>query len=260
MPGWIHSGDDFGVNSAGIIITETTISRFNGFDPNGIPEFVRARKAMQYSASIDDFARIMKEGNNGGYANNWLVADRKTGEIADLELGLKNVNLRRTKDGYFVGSNFPVSAKLAFEETEFDLNDKSRSPNARRIRAEDLIKTNKGKIDIAFGKKYLSDHYDSFTKKTDPNERTLCGHIDLSPRGDKPWQPEFGTAGAVQNKVTDGTMAEKMSFEGALGKACGIRFNAAGHLKAHPQFGWEKDYLRDLIPYPWTAFTAGARN
>ncbi|MGH9667937.1 MAG: C45 family autoproteolytic acyltransferase/hydrolase, partial [Bryobacteraceae bacterium] len=50
MPGLIHSGDDFGVNAAGIAITETTISQFNGFDPAGIPEFVRARKAMQYSA------------------------------------------------------------------------------------------------------------------------------------------------------------------------------------------------------------------
>ena len=50
----------------------------------------------------------MKDGNNGGYANNWLVADRKTNEIASLELGLKNVTLQRTKDGYFVGSNFPI--------------------------------------------------------------------------------------------------------------------------------------------------------
>ena len=69
------------------MITETTISQFHGFDPNGVPEFVRARKAMQYSNSIDDFARIMKDGNNGGYANDWLIADRNTGEIASLELG-----------------------------------------------------------------------------------------------------------------------------------------------------------------------------
>ena len=47
---------------------------------------------MQYSASIDDFARIMKDGNTGGYANNWLVADRKNNEVASLELGLKNVD------------------------------------------------------------------------------------------------------------------------------------------------------------------------
>ena len=48
MPGLIHSGDDFGINAAGIMITETTISRFNGFDPKGVAEFSRARRAMQY--------------------------------------------------------------------------------------------------------------------------------------------------------------------------------------------------------------------
>ena len=74
FPGLIHSADDFGVNASGIMITETTISQFKGFDPDGIPEFVRARKAMQYSKSIDDFVRVMKDGNNGGYANTWLVA------------------------------------------------------------------------------------------------------------------------------------------------------------------------------------------
>ena len=133
MAGLIHSGDDFGINSAGIVITETTISDFTGFDPNGVPEFVRARKAMQYSASIDDFARIMKDGNNGGYANNWLVADRKNNEVASLELGLKNVTLQRTRDGFFVGSNFPVDPKLIKEETDFDPNDKSDSENARHV-------------------------------------------------------------------------------------------------------------------------------
>ena len=42
MAGLIHSGDDFGLNSAGIIVTETTISGFGGFDPNGSPG-VRSR-------------------------------------------------------------------------------------------------------------------------------------------------------------------------------------------------------------------------
>ena len=107
-PGMIHSGDDFGVNAAGIAITETTITGFKGFDAKGVPEFVRARRAMQYASSIDDFERIMREGNNGGYANAWLVADANTGEVARLELGLKNVTLERTKDGYFTGANFPV--------------------------------------------------------------------------------------------------------------------------------------------------------
>jgi len=99
LPGFIHSGDDFGINSAGIVITETTITGFHGFDTDGVPEFVRARKAMQYSASIDDVAHIFKEGNNGGYANDWLIADTHKGEIASLELGLKNVTLDRKTEG-----------------------------------------------------------------------------------------------------------------------------------------------------------------
>lgn len=256
MPGWIHSGDDFGINAAGIAITETTISKFNGFDPDGIAEFVRARKAMQYSSSIDDFVRIMKEGNNGGYANNWLVGDNKTNEVADVELGLKNVNVRRTADGYFVGTNFPVDAKMIAEETDFDVNDAGYTSNARRVRAEQLIETNKGKIDVAFAKKYLSDHYDSVQKKKDPNERTLCGHIDLSPRGAKPWQPEFGPAGAVQAKAADSRMVARMAFDAALGHPCGISFKAADHLKKHPEFTWQRELLRDMKARPWTEFQA----
>ncbi len=256
FPGLIHSGDDFGVNSAGIMITETTISRFSGFDPNGIPEFVRARKAMQYASSIDDFARIMSEGNNGGYANNWLVADRKTKEIASLELGLKNVTLLRTMDGYFVGSNFPVNEKLAREETDFAMTDYSESANARHIRWDQLMSENKGQIDVILAQKFLSDHYDTFERKTDPDERTLCGHIDLSPRGAKPWEPPYGPAGAVQAKVADSTMAEAMTLSASMGHSCGIGFKAARQMAQHPDLRWEGAILHDMPSHPWTDFKA----
>ncbi|MBZ5595745.1 MAG: peptidase C45 [Acidobacteriia bacterium] len=256
-PGFIHSGDDFGVNSAGMMITETTITQFHGWDPNGVPEFVRGRKAMQYSASIDDFVRIMSEGNNGGYANNWLVADRKTNEIADLELGLKNVNLQRTKDGYFVGSNFPVSGKMAREETDFNLSDPSKSANARRVRWEQLMAENKGRIDVAAAERFLADHYDTYDKKIEPDERTLCGHVDLSARGMLPWQEPYGIAGAAQNKVTDSAMAEKLSLAASAGHACGLHFKAAEHLRKHSEFAWQKESLKDMNSYPWETFTAG---
>jgi ActR/RegA family two-component response regulator len=255
FPGMIHSADDFGINSAGIMITETTISHFSGYDTNGIPEFVRARKAMQYSASIDDYARIMKEGNNGGYANDWLIADRKTGEIASLELGLKNVTLERTKDGFFVGSNFPINPKLTSEETDFNIKDMGNSANARHVRWDHLMAQNKGKIDVAAAQRFLSDHFDTLQQKTEPNERTLCGHIDLSPRGSQPWQPPYGIAGAVQNKVADATMAARMSLSASAGHACGINFKAAEHLRKHPEFSWQKELLRDMESYPWTTFT-----
>jgi hypothetical protein len=256
MPGLIHSGDDFGLNSQGIMITETTISGFTGFDTAGVPEFVRARKAMQYSASIDDFARYMKEGNNGGYANNWLVADRKNNEVASLELGLKNVILQRTKDGFFVGSNFPADPKLAKEETDFDLKDRARSENARHERWLALMQQNKGKIDLAMAQKFLGDHVDAYEGGTQVNERTLCGHIETSPRGMGTWQPPYAPAGAVQNKAADAASAEKMTMTALLGHACGRSFKAGEHLAKHPEFGWQASILKDMPARNWTKFVA----
>ena len=61
MPGLIHSGDDFGINSAGIMITETTISRFNGFDPER-RSGVRARAQGHAVLGIDRRLRAHHEG------------------------------------------------------------------------------------------------------------------------------------------------------------------------------------------------------
>ena len=256
LPGMIHSGDDFGINGAGIMIAETTIGSFHGFDPEGIPECIRARKAMQYASSIDDFATLMKTGNNGGYANNWLVADRKNGEIASLELGLKHVTLERTRDGYFVGSNYPANAELIHDETDFDPKNPGSSANARRKRWEALMAEYKGRIDVDAAKRFMADHQDTYDKKEFASERTLCGHNEASPRGMGTWQPPFGPAGAVQNKVADGKLAEQLSLWAAMGHACGIPFIAAEHLAQHPELAWQKDILIDMKPGPWTLFSA----
>ena len=256
MAGLIHSGDDFGLNSAGIIITETTISEFDSFEPNAVPEFVRARKAMQYANSIDDFARIMREGNNGGYANNWLVADRKNDEVASLELGLKHTPLLRTRDGFFVGSNYANDPELMKDETKFDPNDKGKSENARHARWLTLMDQYKGKIDVAAGEKFLSDHVDSTTGKTSPSERTLCGHVELSPRGMPTWQGPYAPVGAVQNKITDGAGAARMSMVAALGHSCGLNFKAGDHLSKHPEYAWTRPILKDMNARGWAKFTA----
>ena len=255
LPGVIHSADDFAVNSAGMAITETTIGHFSGFDSAGIPEFVRARKAAQYAASIDDFTRIMKEGNNGGYANTWLLADSRKNEIGRLELGLKNVTLERATDGYFVGSNFPINEKLIREETDFDPQDASQSSVARHVRWEQLMAENKGKLDVSAAQRFLADHYDTFEKKEDADERTLDGHIDLSPRGSGGWIGPYGTAGAVQNKAANASMISKMTFTAAAGHACGKDFKAAEHLTSHPEYDWQKPLQRDMDAYPWTEFS-----
>jgi hypothetical protein len=259
FPGVIASDDDFGINSDGLMVTETTITQFEGWDPNGKPEFVRARKALQYASSIDDYTRIMLDGNNGGYANDWLIGDRKTGEIAQLELGLKAYKLWRTKDGVFAGSNWARDPKVITLDTpQFEPNNMESSPNARRVRWEQLLNENKGKIDVALAQKMLADHEDTYASKTDPNERALCGHVDASERGVKEWAwPANYPGGAVQAKATDSTMAKQMRLVARMGHPCGANFDAKSFLAAHPDYQWQEPYLRDMKAGPWTHFAAG---
>lgn len=261
VPGVITSQDDFGVNDAGLMITETTITQFEGWDPEGKPEFVRSRKALQYADSIDDYVRLIKDGNNGGYANDWLIGDRKTGEIAYLELGLKNTPLWRSKDGYFVSTNFARDPALLKDETAtFDLKNLSSSPNARRISAEKRIEDAKGRIDVELAEQFLSDHVDSFTGKTDPDERSLCGHIDKDPRGVPEWDlGPYAPHGAVTGKVADSELVAKMSMLAHAGHPCGEDFLAAPFLAAHPEYSYLKPILKDMKSGAWTPFSAGAK-
>lgn len=258
-PGLIDSADDFGINDAGLMVTETTISQFNDWNSRGIPEFTRARKALQYAASIDDFAAIMRKGNNGGYANDWLIGDRKTNEIAYLELGLKHTPLWRKKDGYFVSSNFPRDPALIRDETEgFDPTDKSSSPNARHMRWEQLMQANKGNIDVPMAEQFLADHQDTFLNQKRADQRGLCGHVDTAKEGVAIWDwGPYYPGGAVQGKATDSDMAAKMSFIARAGHPCGENFYARPFLAAHPEYAWQKPILRDMIAGPWTVFYSG---
>jgi hypothetical protein len=260
-PGVITSQDDFGVTDAGLIITETTITQFIGWNVDGKPEFVRSRKAMQYAGSIDEYISIIKEGNNGGYANDWLVGDRNTGEIAYLELGLKNTPVWRTKNGYFISSNFARDPALIKDETDgFNPADMSSSMNARRVSAERKIASSKGQIDVNMAEAFLANHDDSFTGKSGADARTLCGHIDRDPHGvpewsDAPYYPD----GAVTGKVTDSDLAANLSFIARAGHPCGEDFIAAPFFAKHPEFAYLKPILKDMKAGPWTQFSAGEK-
>ena len=254
FPGVITSDDDFGVNSNGIMVTETTITQFAGWNPNGKPEFMRSRKALQYAASIDDYTSIMLDGNNGGYANDWLLGDNKTGEIAQFELGLQAHRIWRTNNGHGPGVH----------EYEKDVkwlkHCLDTSPNARRVRWEQLMKGAKGKIDVSMAEEFMADHYDSFEKRADPSERALCGHVDTSARGIEVWEwPPYFPGGAVQGKAMDGTMAKAMSFYAHVGHPCGEDFLAAPFLEEHPQFAWQAPLLHDMKAGPWTLFKAAQK-
>jgi len=258
FPGWIFGGTDFWITSAGLIITETTMSGFEGFDPQGIPEFHRIRKAAQYAQSIDGFIDIMMTGNNGGYANDWLVGDIKTGEIARLELALKHPRVWRTFDGYYTGSNVAQDARVRDEEARgMDYHDPGTSPNARWARWQSLMREHYGQIDRESARHMLADHYDSYVEAYNPGSRTLCGHVEYDPNGlpEWGWGPYY-PGGAIDAKVTDSEWASQMMFWAKFGHSCDIPFLAEPFLRAHPEYGWQAPHLKDLPSFPWTVFKA----
>ena len=260
VPGWIHSGTDFFITDAGLVGSETTIGGFSGFTEWGIPEFVRMRRATQDAATIDQWCEIMKKSNNGGYANAWLLGDVNTGEIARLELGLANVALERTRDGFFIGSNVAENLKLLRRETNVNECDIRYSSVARRVRWKQLMAQNRGKIDVALAEAFEADHYDPFARKDRPGGRSLCGHGETEADwGPEPWAIPFAPGGTVDAKVVDAAMAKRMSFAARWGSACGRRFDARQFLADHPQFDWMDGLLQDLPSEPWVEFTAGEK-
>ncbi len=256
VAGLIHSETDFFITNAGLVGSETTIGGFFPFDEKGIPEFARMRHATQYASTIDEWCDIMKTGNNGGYANAWLIGDINTNEIARLELGLKYIGFERTKNGFFVGSNVAEDLRILRFETKTSEQDIRNSSIARRVRWKQLMKENAGKINIDLAEKFEADHYDTYLNVNSPDVRTLCAHPDLDPdiyRVDIPYAP-WGT---LDGKVVDSKMAKQMSFTARWGSACGTPFVAKTYLEKHPQFDWMKSLITDRPAQPWTVFKAG---
>jgi hypothetical protein len=256
VAGLIHSETDFFITSAGLVGSETTIGGFFPFDEKGVPEFSRMRHATQYASGIDEWCEIMKTGNNGGYANAWLIGDINTNEIARLELGLKYVGFEKKKDGFFTGSNVAEDLRILRFETKSSELDIKVSSVARRVRWKQLMKENAGKINLELGEKFEGDHYDTYLNTNTPDMRTLCSHpnLDPDPYGvDIPYSP-WGT---LDGKVVDSKMAKQMSFVARWGSACGIPFNAKSYLEEHLQFDWMTGLIKDRPTQPWTIFKSG---
>lgn len=234
LPGFIHSGSDFAVNSKGLLVTETTIAGFEGFDPNGVPEFERMRKATQYADDLDQWVAIMEKGNNGGYANGWLIADTKTNEIGKLELGLKNVTYRHTRDGYFVGSNFPENPKLIAEEIPdgWDPDPARNGCEARRRRWCALLDGDKGQIDADKAKTYLADTYDPARNLHTPSDGSLMN--------------KGSDDGTCNSLVATSALAANLRLWIRMG------FSDGSALKFGPRRA--SPYLRDIPAEPWVLY------
>ena len=101
-PGGMHSGMDYSINEAGLLMSETTLEQ-TGFDPKGTPLASRIREAIQYGDSIEKAVEILKKDNNGLSTNEWILADLKTNEIALLTLGTRKSKLYRSSKNEWIG-------------------------------------------------------------------------------------------------------------------------------------------------------------
>lgn len=254
-PGWIWSGSDFFITSNGIIGTETTIGGFTQYEKK-IPIAYRIRTAMQYGNSLDEYVKILLDGNSGDYANSWLFGDIHTNEIMRLELGLKYHNVEKTTNGFFIGFNATYDPRIRNLECSnqgfFDIR---RHQGARHVRLSDLMDEYKGKLNIDVAKQIMADHYDVYLKTENKCSRTVCSHYDLDPREfmTAPGRPvSFAPHGAVDGFVVDSNMAKKMMICGRFGNSCGTPFLKDEYFKNNRQFEMYEPYIFDRPSQPWT--------
>ena len=245
--GCIWSGQDWYINSAGLMVCETTLPGMYVYNIDGIPIFVRIRYAMQYTDNIDDFVEVMTYNGNGAYANEWLIGDAKTGEICSLQLGCYHWDVYRTFDGFIGSCNYPKGEGVR-QETVYDWTDPTTSGYCRYQRWLQLSEMYYGQIDVELAKVMIADHYDVLTGEYKPSRRTICGHGEDSP-------PSYYPSGAYDGKVTSSSLVlENMGMWGRWGHPCGTPFYADEFLEEHPEYSWQLPYLRDLPSYDWTFF------
>lgn len=255
VPGYVASSTDFWLTSEGLAIAETSING-SGFDPAGLPEFFRARRAAQHAATIEEWVAHFRFGNNGGYTNTWFLGDVNRRRNTAYELTLHYEALQPiVASGLYAGYNIPLDVRVrnlgCAGPSGFDNVLQSGS---RRVRWEQLRERHAGRIDAETVAGMLADHHDVYLEAECPSPRTICGHTDNDGSGlggNEPWYPW----GSLDGKLTSGPLAREMKMLGRWGRAWGTPFEAEPFFTRHPQYAWLRGHMKDRSTQPWTTFS-----
>jgi Phospholipase B len=225
FPGAVWSSQDYYQNDAGILLCETTISQ-TPFDATGEALTTRARKAIQYSESIDDVVKYLSEQNNGLYTNEWLIGDTKTNEIAMFELGTKKSKLwRSSKDewfggtkGFYWGCNNPKDTEVRAEAGRPGRKVGEWRAGGRDKAWQTWFEKYNGKIDEAAAK-------EAFTS------------------------PALALPTSLDAKFTTSALAKDLASHALYGPPTGRTWNPSPRQKT--------DYpdIKPLVSHPWTVLT-----
>ena len=238
--GQIWSGQDWYENSAGLLLTETSLADTR-YRPSGVPCFVRARETAQYASTVGQAVKRLLTDSNGAYCNEWLIGD-SSGAIASLQMGYKVHDLHVTRNGFFGSSNYDWGANTRKEEgTIADPPKPANDDYARYVRwgqfkAQYL---GSGLVDAEVGKTMEADTFDTYLNKICPDERTLCGETENGTTG-APYSSDY-EGGAYDGKVCTESMAlDGLQMWARWGHPNGDPFSAAAFLQAFPK--WGKEY------------------
>ncbi|MCP5105058.1 MAG: hypothetical protein GY950_16845 [bacterium] len=196
-PGGIHSGADFYLNAAGIMMGETTVMQ-TPFDMDGTPQSNRIRKAAQYASSIDEAVKILSHKNNGMYTNDWLMGDAKTNETAIFLLGTKKSKLWRSSSGKFPGGT-----------TGFFWSNNNNKDD--EVRKEYIPNADNAPYDLIFSPWNRDLAFNEFFKKYNGKIDAIAG-VNL-------WASSpINRAHACDGKIITTEMAKEMVFLAHFGK------------------------------------------
>ena len=229
FPGAIWSAQDYYLNSAGIVLTETTIGQTR-FDPDGLPLAARCRRAMQYGGTIDEVVKELMTKNNGLYTNDWLLGDANTNEVATLELGTTAHRLRRSSknewvtpgtEGFYWGCNNTKDAGVRADTLpglQGRPHDLAWVPGDRDRAWLKLYDKHRGKVDVNFGKLAFG----------------------LAP---------LAAPHSLDAKVTDSELAKKLTSHALFGPPyCRVWEMTADEKSRYAD-------VRSLVPNDWTLLT-----
>ncbi len=167
FPGGIHSGMDYSISDAGILMSETTLDQTD-FKANGVPLAARIREATQYAESIEQAAKILSKNGNGLSTTEWILADFNRNEIALLTLGTHEQKLYRSSKnewienspGFYWSDNNTKDRSVRLETiASFQGRPSAASvfiPSKRDTVWLQLYDRYKGKIDLDFARLVLT--------------------------------------------------------------------------------------------------------
>ncbi|HOB65878.1 C45 family autoproteolytic acyltransferase/hydolase [Ottowia sp.] len=228
-PGGMHSGMDYSINEAGILLAETTLDQgplING----GTPLAARIRQAQQYAGSIDEAAALLTKNDNGLCSTEWVMGDLKRNEIALLTLAGGQSRLHRSSqnqwfqgaEGFYWSDNNikEPGARLAATARRDGRPSASAAyiPSKRDEVWLREYRAHKGKIDLDFARKLLST-------------------------------PEIVSAFGVDAKYTDANLAAQLHSWGSFGPPTGALWAPT------PKEARDHAEIRPLIQNPWTLLT-----